>query len=114
MTITVKSNKFQNRHSLGIIRVLADAAGTGYVDVTPLFRLGQVNFGIQIQAQTSAITPSFTMADAETAVLPAFDTKVPWKTYAQLAASDIVIYPIGATVVKLVFAGAGEAFIGTL
>lgn len=113
MTVTIGSAKFPDRHALGTITVHATGAETAYVDVTPLFRIGQINFGIQIQTHGAAVTPSFTMAAAETARVPANDAKVPWKSQSQIAANDMVVFGLAATVVKLVFAGAGVAYIGT-
>lgn len=114
MSSNTNSTKFRKRHAMGVIEAHATGAETVLVDLTPLYRIGQVNFGVQIQTHGAAVTPSFTMADADDAMKPALDAKVPWKAYTQIAASDIIMFPIGATVAKLVFAGAGTAYIGTL
>lgn len=114
MAVRIGASRWSDRHGLCPITVSADTAETGYVNVTSLFRIGQVSQGIQIQAHGSGVIPSFTMAGAETAAIAANDTRVPWKVFASIASGDIVSFPFGATVVRLQFAGPGVAYIGVL
>lgn len=114
--ITTAKAPFQDVHPMGSVIVSCSGPGpeTGLINVTNLFRVGQINSGIQIQAHGVSITPSITMAPAEDAMNPARDGQVPWKSFDAITAGDIIQIPYGATVLKLLFAGAGQAHVGTI
>lgn len=110
MTITVSSvgKRFGSRNAVNVIRVASDASGLAYIDLTNLFKAGFTNLGIQLQAVGAAAIPSFTLADPEYASIPANDAKVSWDVRAALTLNAIATFPIGATVLRLNFPGAGS------
>lgn len=113
MPTVVRSTKpFHSRHALNTIRIYADGPGTGYFDISSLFRLGQVNMGIQCQSSGASVTASFTMEDADIVEKNPASASIPWQAQTALAAGNIAVYPIMATWIRVVFAGAGTFHVG--
>ncbi len=112
MNSHIHETPWLNRTALNITRVSADAAGTVYLSAEQFFRLGMVNMGIQIQAVGATVTPSFTLAPVEYALQEdQVLNEVPWTTESPVAPGAMVLYPKATTAIKLVFSGAGSAYV---
>ena len=109
-----RSSPWDQKHAMAIIRVYSDSAGTGYVNVTSLFRVGSVNLGIQCQSRGASVTPSFTMEDSGVVEKDPTAAGIPWFAGSAVAASAIATFPYAATYMRVVFAGAGEFTIGAV
>lgn len=120
----------EERTALNRTHVIFDAAGTFYLPAAQFWRIGAVNWGIQIQAVGNAVVPHFTLgdpktiqgslgtngnvqdtADAPTAAQMVKLAALPWMAQSSIAANAIGTIQIACTIIKLVAAGAGEAII---
>lgn len=112
--ITTVPTPWHDRNALNLVHLISDGTGDTALKATPLFRIGQVNMGIQIQAVGCTITPSLTLGNPDDAIdltAPEAQARIRWKTLAPVNDGDMILFPYAATAVKLHFSGAGEALL---
>ena len=119
MTINIVRKAFHPRDvGQSVIVVASEAADIAHIDLCPLWRLGQTNFGICIQPMGTSVIPALSMYDPRIATDPANAAAyatVPWKVFTSITAQDIGrVDGLFGTVLRLTFAAPGMAIVAIL